>query len=328
MKLWDRINKLNIIITIIAIVLMILPTVITYNLVKRNDAVDEKLDEYVEAQEKTVADENDAASLDDAKELMASDDTHIDGATEDVAASEPDVDINDSSNLADSLIATASDADAEEIDSFVPNGKKVYLTFDDGPSMYTEELLDILDEYNVKATFFVVKNNRRTTQLQHIVKRGHSIGLHSASHVYKWIYSSDMRFQIDVNGVHDWVENITGVDTRLYRFPGGSSNTVSKVDMKELINYLALENITYYDWNVASGDDRDGITKDMIVANVMAGVPKFENSILLLHDASDKKTTVDALPEIIEQISAMEDTVIVPITDDTLPVQHISINSQ
>ena len=97
--------------------------------------------------------------------------------------------------------------------------------------------------------------------------------------------------------------------------------------MNELIGYLDLEHITYFDWNVASSDDRSGINKDIIVTNVMTGVPKFHEAIILLHDAPDKPATVEALPEIIEQIQAMDNTVIVPITEDTLPVQHIS-NSQ
>ncbi len=208
--------------------------------------------------------------------------------------------------------------------------RRVYITFDDGPSTKTNDILDVLDEYDVKASFFVTgKPDSKYSEIyQRIVNDGHTLGMHSYSHKYSELYASLTGFQTDLHQLQTFLYEITGVWSTYYRFPGGSSNTVSKVDMKELINYLALENITYYDWNVASGDDRSGITKDMIVSNVMAGVPRFENSMILLHDASDKQATVDALPEIIEQVQALDNTVIVPITEDTLPVQHISSNSQ
>jgi peptidoglycan/xylan/chitin deacetylase (PgdA/CDA1 family) len=204
--------------------------------------------------------------------------------------------------------------------------RRVYITFDDGPSSKTGDILDILDEYDVEATFFVTgkPDTRYTDVYKRIVDSGHTLGMHSYSHKYSELYDSLEGFQEDLHKLQTFLYETTGTWSTRYRFPGGSSNTVSKVDMAELINYLALENITYYDWNVASGDDRNGITKDLIVTNVMTGVPKFDNSIILLHDASDKQATVDALPEIIEQVQALENTVIVPITDDTLPVQHIS----
>ncbi len=204
--------------------------------------------------------------------------------------------------------------------------RRVYITFDDGPSSRTNDILDVLDEYGVKATFFVTgkPDSKYTDVYKRIVDDGHTLGMHSYSHRYSELYESLSGFQTDLHNLQTFLYETTGVWSTYYRFPGGSSNTVSKVDMKELINYLELEKITYYDWNVASGDDRSGITSDMIVANVMTGVPKFENSIILLHDASDKQATVDALPQIIEQVQALDNTVIVPITEDTLPVQHIS----
>lgn len=112
---------------------------------------------------------------------------------------------------------------------------------------------------------------------------------------------------------------------RYCRFPGGSSNTVSKVDMYELITYLDEQDITYFDWNIASGDASNSyISEAAIINNCMSTLPQYQESIILMHDASNKNTTVDALPALIEQIQAMEDTIIVPITEDTEPIQHIS----
>ena len=202
----------------------------------------------------------------------------------------------------------------------------VYLTFDDGPSTYTDEILDILDEYNVKATFFVCgKPNAKYTELyKRIVNDGHTLGMHSYSHKYSELYASLDSFKEDTDKLRIFLYETTGVWARFYRFPGGSSNTVSKVDMHELTGYLEDSEVTFFDWNVSAGDDRAGANKDTIYANIVNNVPKFKHCVVLMHDAADKKSTVDALPEIIEAIQAMEDTVIVPITDDTLPVQHIN----
>ena len=95
--------------------------------------------------------------------------------------------------------------------------------------------------------------------------------------------------------------------------------------MHELIDYLDEQDITYFDWNISSGDASGGyISKDAILRNCLARLTEFNTAIILMHDASDKNTTVEALPALIERIQAMEDTVIVPITEDTEPIQHIS----
>ena len=239
-------------------------------------------------------------------------------------ASEEDVVAGNPDEKSD-IILENSEGISEEWDGI----RRVYLTFDDGPSSSTGEILDILSEYQVKGTFFVTgKEGEKYAEVyKRIVDEGHTIGMHSYSHKYGEIYSSLESFATDLHQLQTFLYETTGSWCRLYRFPGGSSNTVSKVSMRDLIDYLGLENITYFDWNVASSDDRDGVTKDIIVSNVMTGIPKFHNSVVLLHDASDKRTTIEALPEIIEQVQSMENTVIVPITEDTLPVQHIS-NSQ
>ena len=204
----------------------------------------------------------------------------------------------------------------------------VYLTFDDGPSTYTDDILDILAEHDVKATFFVCgKPDAKYTDLyKRIVNEGHTLGMHSYSHKYGEIYASLEAFKSDLDKLRIFLYETTGVWAKYYRFPGGSSNTVTQVPIEELINYLDGSEVTFYDWNVSAGDDYNGATKDTIYANIVNNVPKFKHCVVLMHDAADKKATVEALPEIIESIQAMDDTVIVPITDDTLPVQHINNN--
>lgn len=203
---------------------------------------------------------------------------------------------------------------------------KVYLTFDDGPSRYTEEILEILDRYEVKATFFVVgKEDEKSQELMRdIVDGGHTLGMHSYSHKYSEIYSTVEAFGEDFTKLQDYLYEIAGVKSKVYRFPGGSSNKVSKLDMGLFAAYLQEQEITFYDWNISSGDGGSRLLDvETLVDNCLDGITQNSTSIILLHDAADKSTTVEALPMIIENILALEDTVLLPITENTEPVQHI-----
>ena len=207
------------------------------------------------------------------------------------------------------------------------SGKKIYLTFDDGPSSNTDQILDILKDYDVKATFFVVgKTDERSVKAyQRIVEEGHTLAMHSYSHRYDEIYESKEAFARDLNSLQEYLYETTGVWPRIYRFPGGSSNTVSKVDMQELIEYLTDIGITYFDWNVASGDAVSRtLPAETIVNNCLSGIEKQKESVILMHDASNKGTTIEALPQIIVAIQEQGDAELLPITDETVPVQHIA----
>ena len=210
----------------------------------------------------------------------------------------------------------------EETDDMI----SVYLTFDDGPSAETDRILDILKEYNVKATFFVIgKTDENSVKAyQRIVEEGHTLGMHSYSHQYAQIYASREAFEDDLTSLQDYLFSITGMESTFYRFPGGSSNKVSKIPMSDLIQCLEERNITYFDWNVSSGDaSGTQLSSQTIINNVMSGINgTLKNYVVLFHDSAAKKTTVDALPEILEQLQAMEHTQILPITGDTDPVQH------
>lgn len=207
--------------------------------------------------------------------------------------------------------------------------QKVYLTFDDGPSENTAKILDILKEKNVKATFFVIgKEDEESKALyQRIVAEGHTLGMHSFSHKYSIIYDSLEAFEEDVNHLRSYLAEITGEEPDVMRFPGGSSNQVSNTDMTEFIRYLNQEGITYYDWNVASGDaTSQAYTADELVQNVINDVEKYDTSIVLMHDAATKGTTVDALGPMIDQLQAMG-VELLPIDENTKPIQHIPADS-
>ena len=203
--------------------------------------------------------------------------------------------------------------------------RQVYLTFDDGPSEQTEEILDVLKKYNVKATFFVVgKTDERSKELyRRIVDEGHTIGLHSYSHKYSEIYASKAAFQSDLQKISDLIYQITGQRTMLYRFPGGSSNKVSNVDMQLLIQYLNESGFTYYDWNVMSGDaSTQNFSAETLTENVMSGIKKNQTSIVLYHDADSRTATVQSLTDVIKQLIDMG-AQILPIDDNTKKIQHI-----
>lgn len=202
--------------------------------------------------------------------------------------------------------------------------KRVYLTFDDGPSSNTDRILDILDQYGVKATFFVVGKENYTEQYKRIVEDGHTLAMHSYSHVYRDIYSSLDAYRQDLDKLRTFLYEITGVECKIVRFPGGSSNTTSKVDMHTLIEYLDSEGMIYFDWNVSSGDASGAQrSADQIASNVLDNVDKYDNAVVLMHDAAGKNSTVDALPIIIEKLLESENTVLLPISEDTVRVQHI-----
>ncbi|GFI01970.1 bifunctional xylanase/deacetylase [Lachnospiraceae bacterium] len=205
--------------------------------------------------------------------------------------------------------------------------KQIYLTFDDGPSQNTDEILDILKEYDVKATFFVVgKTDERSVQAyQRIVAEGHTLAMHSYSHKYDEIYESKESYVEDLTKLQDYLYQITGILPRFYRFPGGSSNTVSKVDIQELIAYLNENGITYFDWNIASGDAvSTPLSAEVIVENCVTKLDSTNECMILMHDATEKETTVEALPEIIRTIQDRGDAVFLPVTDETIPVQHVT----
>ncbi len=203
----------------------------------------------------------------------------------------------------------------------------VYLTFDDGPSENTPEILAILKKHNVKATFFVTgkEGEEADEWYREIVADGHTLGMHSYSHKYSVLYDSLDSFQDDFTKLSQKLEDVTGEKCWVYRFPGGSSNQVSNTDMNEFIDYLGEQGMTYYDWNVVCGDATSQIyTADELVQNVMADVVKYKNSVVLMHDAAEKDSTVEALEIILEKLEEM-DAQVLPITKES-PVIHHHLN--
>lgn len=185
------------------------------------------------------------------------------------------------------------------------NGNKViYLTFDDGPSQYTGELLDVLSKYNVKATFFVTGRN---SNYFHYIKRaydeGHTIGLHTYSHNYSLVYSSIDAYFSDLNSINEIVREQTGSYSNIIRFPGGSSNTVSRNYtvgiMSQLSSLVESKGYKYFDWNVSSGDASSVILDSSSYAqNVINGLGNGSYYVVLQHDTN--VNSIRAVSKIIE----------------------------
>ena len=180
-----------------------------------------------------------------------------------------------------------------------PNGRVIYLTFDDGPGPYTGALLDLLKRYGVKATFFVTDSGYDGTMWR-IVNEGHSIGIHTMTHDYNTIYASEEAFFEDLLGMQEIIYRNTGVKTTLMRFPGGGSNLVSDYNegiMTRLARAVQNAGFQYFDWNVDSNDAGGALKRKTVAANVISGVQNHRVSVVLQHDIHG--FSVDAVEDII-----------------------------
>lgn len=323
-----RINRIKMIIIITIIIFLILPTIFCCMLFAKINNLEKQIDvlkfmhddEYNEAK-KQLNTESDNI-------VYAADEEFIDSS---LTTNKKDIDNSDDQNMeseqniekADNNVSKNKDSDNKKMTG------KVYLTFDDGPSENTEEILDILKEYNVKATFFVIgKEDEHSKKMyKRIVEEGHTLGMHSYSHKYNSIYKSLTAFKKDFTKISDLLYNVTGERSIYYRFPGGSSNVVSRVSMDTFIKYLNKEKITYFDWNVMNGDATSKtLSEKELIKNVMTGVRTHDTSVVLMHDLSNKKNTVTTLGQIISKLQK-EGYEILPIDESVTPIQHIKADT-
>lgn len=188
------------------------------------------------------------------------------------------------------------------------DGKKIcYLTFDDGPSSHTKDVLRILKKYKIHATFFVTGTcPQYFSYIKEAHEQGHTIGLHSYSHDYEYIYTSQKNYLQDLRKIRDVVYKQTGIYTPYIRFPGGSSNMVSKRYnegiMKGLTHKVIDLGYQYYDWNCVNGDgegikDCNGLKK-----KALSEIGEQEDIMFLMHDSELCENTIKVLPDIIEEL--------------------------
>ena len=207
------------------------------------------------------------------------------------------------------------------------NGKSIaYLTFDDGPSSITNSVLDILKKYNVKATFFVINSGSyNKTTLQREVNEGHTIGLHAYDHNYAIAYKDDNSYLDGIDKLRAKVKADTGFDSHYIRFPGGSSNTISKRYSKGIMSRITKtakqRGYKYYDWNVDDDDAGRARTADDCYNNVVKELRPNRSNIVLMHDFGTNKKILEALPRIIEYCQKNGYTML-PIDDNTPEIHH------
>lgn len=188
-----------------------------------------------------------------------------------------------------------------------PEGKVIYLTFDDGPSRYTSDLLAVLAKYDVKATFFVVDTktvngySKMNETLKAIADAGHAIGIHSKTHDWS-IYDSEEAYFEDLYAMRKIIYDATGVTTNLIRFPGGTSNTVSRKHCEGIMTLLSEKvgdlGFRYFDWDVDSKDAGGATTADAVYNNVIKGIGDQKVAVVLQHDL--KQYSVQAVERIIQ----------------------------
>lgn len=235
-------------------------------------------------------------------------------------------DSSSSSNLDYSKVV--SGIDNEDNMAVEGDTHNVYLTFDCIPSENTNAILDALAASGVKATFFVSgdETGEYADVYKRIVDEGHTIAMHSYSNQFSLIYSSIDSFENDLKQIQSFISTTTGNDCKLYRFPGGSSNEISNLNMAEFVRVLNNNEITYFDWNVSAGDTSSDYTVDDIVSNVITGIEQYKNSVVLLHDDTNKSTTAEAIGPLVDALKN-KNAEILPIDEDTYVVQYIKAYS-
>lgn len=199
------------------------------------------------------------------------------------------------------LYAPAAALGAEDID------KSVYLTFDDGPSERTDEILRILENYGVKATFFVIgtESEEGLERMRAITAAGHTLAVHSYTHSYQKIYASVEEYLADFYAMYCQILEATGTAPRVFRFPGGSINGYNGGVYRDIIAEMTRRGFVYFDWNVSSGDAAGTKTQSaaVLAANSLKGTTA-RRAIVLMHDSASKTTTVESLPAVIEGYQA------------------------
>lgn len=211
----------------------------------------------------------------------------------------------------DSQLPQYSDEIAKKVvDVYFEEANKIYLTFDDGPSRVTGDVLDILKKYNVKATFFVLGTNveSRPELVKRAYDEGHFIASHGYSHIYSSIYSSPQAVLDEYNSSVNAIRNAIGVpnyNPHLFRFPGGSSGGKYDDVKKEAISLLKENGITHTNWNALTGDSAGSTTIEEMWNQLNITAAGDDNLVILMHDAGDKDVTVQFLPQLIEHYQSL-----------------------
>jgi peptidoglycan/xylan/chitin deacetylase (PgdA/CDA1 family) len=242
----------------------------------------------------------------------------------DSSADKPVVELSD---LIDPAVAAPAyqklypDLYADPPTEFIVKSNVAYLTFDDGPSEYTTDIVNILDSFGIKATFFFSggdsAEDKRIMKL--VADSGHTVAVHSLSHSYTTVYASVESFLEDFNNTYTSVYEATGVKPQIFRFAGGSVNNYNRFIYKEIIAEMTRRGFVYYDWNVSGEDAAETANWTSIYNHVMDGAKlhRDDRAIILLHDSKARTVTV-----VEDVITAMQDMgyTFEPLENNVMPV--------
>lgn len=183
-------------------------------------------------------------------------------------------------------------------------GKVAYLTIDSSPTEDTEDILDFLDEQDVKATFFIVTGNKKDLDiLNDILDRGHSIGLRSDCDIFSEVYNSVDDFMKDIKSESDIIYEITKTRPMIVRMPGGSVNDYNEEIYEDIINELVDGGYKIFDWNVSLQDAQDISSETMLEnADKSYELSKDGDVMILSHDTIYTDRTLIALDKFIEEL--------------------------
>ena len=335
-----RINLYKRIIIIFIISLILLPTILCIVLFIRINVLNRELEEvrklkldkiyYADNQQNDVDDKGPEpdfypdmdSHMSVNTEKSTTSETETEPPTTDVPETEPPITDVPETEPPTTVVIPGATQYSEEVQAAISEGRKVvYLTYDDGPSPNTYWLLDILDKYDVKVTFFVNGYPGYEDELIEIYNRGHSIAMHTYTHQYATVYGGIESFKTEIDLLSDHIYNLVGIRPNVFRFPGGSSTEMTN-EIHTYIDYLNQNGIVYFDWNVGSQDAvPNPLPATQIYNNVMSGIATKDVSVVLMHDAYGKETTIQA-SELIIQSLIEQNALILPITDDTVPVHH------
>ncbi len=288
-----RVQRIKKIIIALCIILLILPTILTIFLMVKVYSLESQIEKI--AGEKR---QQDSEIVVEAKEKTASQAS--------VTAEKQE----------QTTVASSGAAEAES--------KKVYLTFDDGPGTQTEKILDVLKKEKVKATFFVLgKEDEYSKKIyKRIVKEGHTLGMHSYSHMYEEIYSSKEKFKKDTEKEYNLLHSVTGEYPKYYRFPGGSRSDLMEIPFQDLTEVLEQYHLSYIDWNIISMDAvNSNASKEEITRGIMEAVAEYDTSVVMMYDTAERITTAKALPSLIKQLKE-KNYELLPINEDTPLIRH------
>lgn len=321
-----RIKTIKKIIILVVVFLLLFPTCLCILLMFKVHKLEGEVNEYKEAVKLALSEKENSQGIDLLDKAM------------DIAVSideDAQEENSDAKEKADELLDNAKNEEAkEEKDNTdnkkdkkdIPEGaKRIYLTFDDGPSPYTSQLLDVLKENDVQVTFFCIghDSDEDKKNIKRMYDEGHTVAMHSYTHDYGKIYASAAAFEKDFNDIRDLLKSITGEEPKYYRFPGGSSNQVNELGIQTYIDVLDEKGVKYIDWNAANMDATGAIlTENELIDNILEGVESLNTAVVLMHDTAAKETTIKSIPKLIRELKK-RGYVLLPIDEDTPLIQHV-----